>query len=115
MELSGREFGNGKQSKPMCAARRRAQNVGARRAALSRAVEALENRTLLSGVGLVAGLAGAVLVARLLSSMLYGVGAGGLAVFAAAAAAMAGIAFAATIVPARRAMRVDPTVALRVD
>jgi putative ABC transport system permease protein len=70
---------------------------------------------LLSGFGLVAGLAGAVLVARLVSSMLFGVGAGGLAVFGAAAAAMATIALVATVVPARRAMRVDPTVALRVD
>ena len=70
---------------------------------------------LLSAVGLVAGLAGAVLVARLVSSMLYGIGAGGLAVFAAAAVTMATIAFAATVVPARRAMLVDPTVALRVD
>ncbi|HWH53423.1 MAG TPA: FtsX-like permease family protein, partial [Gemmatimonadaceae bacterium] len=87
--------------------------LGAQRADVLRVVGG--QAALLSGVGLVAGLAGAVLVARLVSSMLYGVGAGGLAVFGAAAAAMAAIALAATVLPARRAMRVDPTVALRVD
>jgi putative ABC transport system permease protein len=65
--------------------------------------------------GLVIGLAGAVVLARVLGSMLYGVGAGSVAVFAAAAATMTAIALLATGVPARRAMKVDPLVALRSD
>lgn len=66
-------------------------------------------------VGLVAGLASAVALARIVSSMLFSVGAGNVAVFAAAMVAMTAIALAATSVPARRAMRVDPMVALRTE
>ncbi|HET7371981.1 MAG TPA: ABC transporter permease [Gemmatimonadaceae bacterium] len=66
-------------------------------------------------VGLIAGLGGALALARLVSSMLYSVGAGDVAVFAAAAATMVAIALVATSVPARRAMNVDPLVALRAE
>ena len=66
-------------------------------------------------VGLAVGLGSALALARLVSSMLYAVGAGDTIVFAAAAAAMAAIALLATSVPARRAMNVDPLVALRAE
>jgi ABC-type antimicrobial peptide transport system permease subunit len=67
----------------------------------------------LSGVGVMLGLVGAAVVARIVASMLYGVGMSGIAVFAVAAGAMCVIALTATLVPARRAMGVDPVKALR--
>jgi len=66
-------------------------------------------------IGLIAGLAGAVATARVLSSLLYSVGAGDVVVFAGAAATMVVIALVATSLPARRAMKVDPLVALRAE
>ena len=66
-------------------------------------------------IGLIVGLAGAVAAALVLTSMLYSVGAGDGVVFAGAGAAMIIIAFAATAMPARRAIRVDPLVALRAE
>jgi predicted permease len=66
-------------------------------------------------VGLLVGVGGAVAVSRVVSSMLYAVGATDIAVFAGAAATMVVIALFATAMPARRAVRVDPLVALRSD
>jgi len=64
-------------------------------------------------VGLGAGLASAALTARALSGLLYGVGALDAWSFAAAGAALAGSALLASWLPARRATRVDPVIALR--
>src|SRR6185437_3551544 len=66
-------------------------------------------------LGLVVGMAAALAMSRLLTSMLYSVGSGSAGVFAGAAAAMIVIAMAAVAVPARRAMHVDPVVALRAE
>lgn len=66
-----------------------------------------------AGVSL--GLVGAVLVTRLLSSQLYGVSPMDPVTFAAVATLMAVITLAACYVPARRAMLVDPMVALRTE
>ncbi|HEV2386543.1 MAG TPA: ABC transporter permease [Candidatus Acidoferrales bacterium] len=63
--------------------------------------------------GIVIGLAGALGVTRLLHAMLFGVSASDPATFAAVAAALAAVALAASYLPARRATRVDPVVALR--
>ncbi|MBV8203345.1 MAG: hypothetical protein JOZ15_22245, partial [Acidobacteria bacterium] len=52
-------------------------------------------------------------LARLLAGSLYGVGASDPGTFAAVALLVAAVAAAACILPARRAMRVDPLVALR--
>jgi putative ABC transport system permease protein len=65
----------------------------------------------LGGVGL--GVIGALALTRVVSSLLYGVGAADPATFAAAATVLIAVAFAACSLPARRAMRVDPTVAIR--
>ena len=63
--------------------------------------------------GIVLGMAGAIALTRLISSILYGVSPTDPAAFLAAAALLMTAAMMACYVPARRAMRVDPLVALR--
>ena len=67
----------------------------------------------LTGVGL--GLAGAFVVARFLASLLFGVGTYDPVTFVGVALLLVGVAMAASYIPARRAMRVDPIVALRYE
>jgi predicted permease len=69
----------------------------------------------LTAVGLAAGLAAALLGTRLLSSLLFGVHATDSATFLAVSAVLTLVALLASYLPARRAMRVDPIVALRHD
>jgi len=75
----------------------------------------LREGALLSAAGVVAGLAGAVAAARALTSLVFGITTTDPATFAGVAAALAVVALAASYVPARRAARVDPAVALRTD
>ena len=65
--------------------------------------------------GLAAGLLSAAALGRLVSSMLFSVSPSDATVYAFAAAATILVAVAATLVPAARAMRVDPLVALRYE
>jgi predicted permease len=67
----------------------------------------------LLGIGL--GLAGALVVTRWLASELYGVGPMDPWTYVGVAAAMATVTLFACYVPARRAMRVDPLIALRYE
>jgi putative ABC transport system permease protein len=67
----------------------------------------------LTCVGLAIGLAGAVAGTRVLSTLLYGVQATDAATFAAVSLVLAAVALTASYLPARRAARVDPLVALR--
>jgi len=64
-------------------------------------------------MGVAIGMAASVAVGRVLSRMLYGVGAGDPASVASAAAVLLAVALVACYLPARRASRVDPLVALR--
>ena len=70
-------------------------------------------RIALTGAGI--GLLGALSVTRLMASMLYGVSASDPATFAAAATLLIVVTLAACWIPARRATRVDPMVALRYE
>jgi putative ABC transport system permease protein len=68
-----------------------------------------------AGTGLLLGTAGALALARLIQGQLYGVSAADPATYAAVAAGLALVAGLATYVPARRATRVDPVMALRAE
>jgi len=70
---------------------------------------------LLVVVGTAIGIAAAVGVMRFMSAMLYGVHANDPATFAAVAMLLTLVALLACFIPARRAMRVDPMVALRYE
>ena len=67
----------------------------------------------LAGIGIVAGIAGAVALTRLMASMLYEVSALDTLTFAVVTVLLAAVAFAASAIPAWRTTRVDPLVALR--
>jgi predicted permease len=67
----------------------------------------------LSAIGVALGILGAAGLGRLLARLLFGVRPLDPATFAAVAALMMGVALAATFVPAWRATRVDPALALR--
>lgn len=66
-------------------------------------------------LGIACGVTGAFALTRALSAMLYGVSATDVTIYAAACAVLAGAALAASIVPARRALKVDAMVAIRGD
>ena len=66
-----------------------------------------------TGAGLLAGAVGALAAGRLLASSLFGVAAGDPVAFGAAALVLLLAALAASYLPARRAARLDPMVALR--
>jgi ABC-type antimicrobial peptide transport system permease subunit len=65
--------------------------------------------------GVAIGLGGALATSRLLSALLYGVSATSRSVYGGATAAIVVVTLLATYLPARRAMRVDPTSALKAD
>ena len=69
----------------------------------------------LAASGVFLGIAGALLFGRFLGSMLYGVKPGDPLTFVVASIGLFGVALLANYIPARRAMRIDPMVALRYE
>jgi ABC-type antimicrobial peptide transport system permease subunit len=85
--------------------------LGARPGDISRLV--LREGMLLAAAGLVLGLAGAMAATRLLTSVLFEVKPGDPATYVSVALLLAIVALAASYIPAHRASKVDPLVALR--
>lgn len=87
--------------------------LGARRSDVLRLVIGYGFR--LTVIGLVIGLIGAFGAARLLAPLLYGIGANDPATMSGVAIGLAAIALLACYLPARKAMQVEPSVALRYE
>ena len=69
----------------------------------------------LAGLGIVLGVGGAAALSRLMSSLLFGVSPTDPLTYAVVSVGLAAVAVVAGYLPARRASRVDPVVALRSD
>jgi putative ABC transport system permease protein len=87
--------------------------LGARPGQMLRLI--LGRGALLAGGGAVLGLAAAFFLTGVLSSQLYGVAPRDPVTFAGSALVLVTVALAACAIPARRAMRVDPLIALRCE
>jgi predicted permease len=87
--------------------------LGARPADVMKIV--LRHGMVVTSIGLCIGLVGAFAGARLLAPLLYGIGANDPATLIGVTVGVTAVAMLACYVPARRAMRVDPAVALRYE
>ena len=85
--------------------------LGAKREGVLRLV--LRQALLLAATGVALGIGGALILTRFLSSLLFGVSSKDPLTFVAVSLLLAGVATSASFIPAWRAARVDPMVALR--
>ncbi len=97
----------------------RQREIGVRLALGARPAEVLSmvlrSGMRLAGLGVALGVAGALALSQVMGSILYGVAPHDPLAFGAAAVLLLGVALVACLVPARRAMRVDPAVSLRAE
>jgi putative ABC transport system permease protein len=87
--------------------------LGAQRGDVLRMV--VQEGAVLVGIGIVAGIAGALAMTQFLRSLLFEIKPTDPATFAGAGILLVTVAMVACYIPARRAMRVDPMVALRYE
>ncbi|HZE12305.1 MAG TPA: FtsX-like permease family protein, partial [Chthoniobacterales bacterium] len=87
--------------------------LGAQKTQMLRMV--LRQSMMLVVIGIVIGFLVALGVTRVMSTLLYGVGANDVSIYAVVIALLGTAALIASYVPARRAMKVDPMVALRYE
>jgi len=97
----------------------RTQEIGVRMALGARPLDVLKlvvrHGMMLALIGVVVGLAGALALTRVMSSLLFGVTERDPITFVAVAVLLIVIAFIACFVPAHRATRIDPLIALRYE
>jgi putative ABC transport system permease protein len=98
---------------------RRTQEIGIRAALGAQRMDVLRlivgEGARLAAIGIAVGLVLSFALTRLISSLLFGVTAADPLTFALVAALLCGVALLASYIPGRRAMRVDPMVALRYE
>src|SRR5215471_5741966 len=87
--------------------------LGAQRASVHQMI--LKEAGRLTFIGILMGLAGAVVAAMLMRSLLFGVSSWDIPTLAAVAVGLGAASLLASYIPARRAARVDPIVALRCE
>jgi len=97
----------------------RTREIGIRMALGARPVEVhrmvIRQGIRLAAIGIVVGLASALVVSRILASVLFGVSGADSLIYAGVSILLILVALAACYVPARRAAAVDPMIALRYE